>query len=245
MAMDQLETFMAAIRKLESGSLEGNYTAIGVPTRTGHRARGAYQIMEQYWDGWAAEAGIAGADWRDPLAQDRVARYKFTQYYERYGDWRLVAIAWFAGPGRANTVAAQGIDKVANIADANGTTIGKYVQVITNNMQEAAAAGYGPKQAPLSMVADRATEQAQQRRRRVGPNDSMQFPSYPGANDSMEWPVYTPDMTGLSALSGTELLPGQMPGAMPAQTALGSIFRVLSNHRRKFGTSESLGEATV
>lgn len=252
MAMEELETFMAAIRKLESGSLQGDYGAIGVPTSDGSRARGAYQIMDKYWDAWAAEAGIRGAQWRDPLAQDRVARYKFTQYYQTYGDWRLVAIAWFAGPGRANAVAKAGLSSVAGIADANGTTIGKYVQVIANNMKEAAQAGYGPTPSPdvlarLDPQAQRMVSLEQQGRMQyldalADPNNPAEYPR-PNADVMDPW---NPDLSKLQALAGDELVEGQTPGySMGPRDALASMFQVLANHRRKFSGTESLGEATV
>lgn len=130
---EAIDRFMAAIRDLESN---GNYHAVGVPTKGG-RALGAYQIMSQYWPGWAAEAGIPGADWRDPKAQDRVARYKMQRYFERYGRWDLVAIAWFAGPGRANTAANQGIESVSDLSDVLGTSVGTYVRRIMDTMGDA------------------------------------------------------------------------------------------------------------
>lgn len=139
MALEELPIFMAAIRRLESGSYEGNYGAMGVMTSSGHRARGAYQIMEQYWAGWAAEAGLAGADWRSRKAQDAVARHRMTKLYEEFGSWDLVAIAWFAGPSKARRAAEQGLESVAQLRDVVGTSVGKYVARIGNYMREAPA----------------------------------------------------------------------------------------------------------
>lgn len=144
MPANQLDTFMAAIRRLESGSYEGNYGAIGPHTGRLGRARGAYQIMEANWAGWAREAGLAGADWRNPQAQDAVARFKFLQYYQKYQDWGLVAIAWFAGPGRANEAQRRGVSSVSGVSDVTGTSVGKYVNLIVNSyMPEAQRLGYG------------------------------------------------------------------------------------------------------
>lgn len=141
----ELEIFMAAIRRLESGSFAGDYSVakeslrhstLGIPL-------GAYQIMSANWGPWSREAGIAGADWRDPTAQDFVARYKFKQYYEQYGDWRLVAIAWFAGPGGANKAARDGLASLSNTSDMLGTSVPKYVELIDKYMGEyASTAGY-------------------------------------------------------------------------------------------------------
>lgn len=140
---DDLRTFMAAIRRLESGSFSGNYGALGPVTSTGDRARGAYQIMASNWDWWAKEAGVPGADWRDEKAQDWVAEFKFTQYFNRYRSWDLVAIAWFGGPGRANQ-AEEDFGSVANLTDMLGTSIGQYVETIRKHMKNAPA-GYNIK----------------------------------------------------------------------------------------------------
>lgn len=100
---DALDHFMAGISLAESGSTSGVYDA-----ENPSGAYGRYQIMPQYWDGWASEAGISGANIRDPAAQDRVARYKLGQYYETYGSWDLAATAWRLGPGVAQRVQTQG-----------------------------------------------------------------------------------------------------------------------------------------
>jgi hypothetical protein len=138
MAADQIEAFLAAIRKLESGSYQGNYNATGKVLENGDYAVGAYQIMLSNWPGWAAEAGIPGANWRDPAAQNKVAKFKMLQYYNRFGSWDLVSIAWFAGPGRAATAQAQGIGTVAGLKDANNFSVGSYVADIREYMGVAA-----------------------------------------------------------------------------------------------------------
>jgi hypothetical protein len=134
--MTQLEAFMAAIRKMESGSYAGNYSAVGPVTSTGNRARGAYQIMEQYWDAWATEAGLPGAQIQSRAAQDAVARHRMSSYFRQLGDWRLVAIAWFAGMSTARKAKDLGIESVSGISDVLGTTISTYVERITSNMRD-------------------------------------------------------------------------------------------------------------
>lgn len=102
-----LADFMAAIRRLESGSYAGNYGALGRQVK-GDRARGAYQIMSKNWKSWAAMAGIPGADWRSSAAQDKVAAHMMNRYYERYRDWDLVAVAWYSGGSNADTLVKRG-----------------------------------------------------------------------------------------------------------------------------------------
>jgi hypothetical protein len=149
MSYDQIDLFMAAIRRLESGSFAGNYAARG-PTITGagmyqgDHAFGAYQIMTRNWAGWAAQAGLAGADIRSRAAQDRVARFKFTQYWNELQDWGLVAIAWFAGLGRAREAQKTGVATLSGVADQNGTSVPSYVSLIQRYMADpTAVAQYG------------------------------------------------------------------------------------------------------
>ncbi len=88
----QIEQFMAAIRQVES---HGDYT---IPSEDGY-GYGAYQISYSNWDAWCAEAGIQPpAEWT-PENQDKVARVKMLQYYETYGNWHDVAVAWNGGCG--------------------------------------------------------------------------------------------------------------------------------------------------
>lgn len=136
MALDELDQFMLALAALESGDRDkdGNpiagthdYNATGPQTATYGRARGAYQIMEKIYPAWAKEVGVNPND-LSPEAQDKVARHKMSQYYRRYGRWDLVAVAWFAGPGRADKAAKQGIESVGGLKDVIGTSVAKYVQ---------------------------------------------------------------------------------------------------------------------
>ena len=136
--MTDLGTFMAATRRIESGSFRGNYSAIGRPV-FGDRARGAYQIMGRNWDSWAAAAGLPGANWRDGRAQDRVAAYWMTEYFRRYGNWELVAAAWFGGGGYANRLAARGYNGPMSI---RSTEIRQYVQKVSNFLAEAQGQGW-------------------------------------------------------------------------------------------------------
>lgn len=127
-----IERFMHAISAQESGH---NYNAVGPYTGSTYgRARGKYQVMETIWPGWAKEAGIPGADWRDPAAQERVARHKMSQYYQRFGSWDLVAVAWFAGPARAAKAQREGIGAVGNLNDVLGTTVAGYVSKMNKTM---------------------------------------------------------------------------------------------------------------
>lgn len=140
---DDLQQFMEAIRVAESRG-SGGYEAMGVMTEHG-RALGAYGIMSDNWDEWAAQAGIPGADWQDPAAQDRVARYRMTKLYAKYQDWNTVAAAWIGGTGGADDYLAGQKGE----PDALGTDVQEYVEKIdslfspsNDNPPKADVAGY-------------------------------------------------------------------------------------------------------
>lgn len=103
--MSQVDVFMAAVRNEETGSPAGNYRSYRGPVREG-RVVGAYGFATDFWDRLAGLAGLEGADWHDPKVQDKVARASFQALYDKYQDWRLVAIAWKGGAGLADAVAA-------------------------------------------------------------------------------------------------------------------------------------------
>ncbi|CQR74172.1 hypothetical protein SOV_22990 [Sporomusa ovata DSM 2662] len=112
----QLKTFKAAITDIESG---GDYDAIG-PEIDGDRARGKYQIMESNWPSWAENAGLPADAPMTPENQERVVDAKMKEYYNEFGgDWGKVAIAWHAGPGRADLMDEQ----LANLSDGNMSTL--------------------------------------------------------------------------------------------------------------------------
>jgi hypothetical protein len=126
--MSQLDQFMAAIRQRESS---GNYAAYNDKTHEKYgNARGAYQIMSNIWPGWAKQAGIPTGDWRDPKAQDAVARHVMSSYYQEFGDWRLVAAAWHGGRGAAMSIRdGKGWGK-----DMDGTDTTDYMEEVVGMM---------------------------------------------------------------------------------------------------------------
>ena len=117
-----------AIGKYESG---GNYNARGKDGEIGK-----YQIMPGNYKAWAKEAGVDPND-TTPKAQDKIAQYKINQYLQKYNnDPVAVAIAWNAGPGRANEYVKTG--KVPSLkgisAGGGGYDVQKYVDNILKNL---------------------------------------------------------------------------------------------------------------
>lgn len=96
----EIDSFIGALIGQESG---GNANAVNADSG----AMGLGQIMPENWGPWAAEAGVDASDF-SPANQMRVIRHKIAQYYETYGNWRDVAIAWYGGAGGVQRVKAGG-----------------------------------------------------------------------------------------------------------------------------------------
>ena len=142
-----IDIYLEALKMQESS---GNYQAqhkaeVITDIVTGKKIRvqaiGAYGILDINWTGtktqksWAEQAGYSGADWHDPIAQDAVARYKVQEYFNKYGSWDAVSVAWFSGEGNANKLVKNGtIDYSAS--DANGQTIENYVDQMNKKISE-------------------------------------------------------------------------------------------------------------
>lgn len=88
-----IDRFMNALSGVESGGDPNIQNG-----RTG--AHGLFQIMPGNWRPWAQRAGLSPDAPKTPENQRIVARAIIGDYYKQFGNWRDVAIAWYAGPGR-------------------------------------------------------------------------------------------------------------------------------------------------
>lgn len=156
MSATNIETFLSAIRKIETGSYEGEYLARGKPV-AGTRPVGAYGILESEWAAWAAKAGIAGADWRDPRAQDRVASERAQTYFERFGSWDLAAIAWIGGGESVRKVVQRGWDGPSSI---HNKEIRSYLESFQAAAPDAPDLGRALGRAKMTQFAQTATPKA-------------------------------------------------------------------------------------
>jgi hypothetical protein len=115
---------LGGIGVYESGNKYGETNPI-----TG--AAGKYQIMPSNWPSWAREAGLPANAAMTPENQELVAQAKWNQYMKQFGgNDQLAATAWFAGPGRAQRLAA-GDNSVLNFMDANNTRVSDYIKGTT------------------------------------------------------------------------------------------------------------------
>ena len=136
-----IDMYIEALKKQESS---GDYQVLHTPSviedaYTGKPVRvqglGAYGILDINWKKWAKEAGLEGADWHDPVAQDTVARFKVQQYFNRFNSWDAVSVAWFAGPNKAKDLVNNGTINF-DLTDANGQSIKDYVDEMNTKISE-------------------------------------------------------------------------------------------------------------
>lgn len=147
MSRGQIDQFMDVIAGIESG---GQRDPVNVQNnRT--QAHGLFQIMPNNWSPWAKEAGLSASAPRTAENQHRVARHKMMQYYDQFGSWDAVAVAWFAGPGRARRF-TQGDRSVLNLHDGGsqrqGTTVGEYIDKLRTGMGSTPAMRAGTEPTP-------------------------------------------------------------------------------------------------
>lgn len=140
-----IEQFLSTIRLLESGSYAGNYLQVGKRVN-GAQPQGAYGILDTNWLGWAQRAGIPGADWRDPRAQDRVAAARAQEYVEAYGSFDMAAIAWIGGTESARKIIQRGFH---GPEDIQNDEIRQYFQDYQKESQEAPDFDVARRAAPV------------------------------------------------------------------------------------------------
>lgn len=116
---EELRAFMDAISSTESSH---NYRAVGADQGSPYGvALGRYQVMSNIVPGWARQAGYgtpSREEWLgNPKLQEAVVSHRMSYYYDKYGDWDLVAVAWFGGEGKANKAARDGIQSLKGVDD--------------------------------------------------------------------------------------------------------------------------------
>jgi len=136
-----IDMYIEALKMQESS---GDYQVLHTPSviedaYTGKPVRvqglGAYGILDINWKKWAKEAGLEGADWHDPKAQDTVAKFKVQQYFDRFNSWDAVSVAWFAGPNKAKELVNNGTINF-DLTDTNGQSIKDYVDEMNTKIAE-------------------------------------------------------------------------------------------------------------
>jgi len=142
-----IDIYLEALKMQESS---GNYQAEHEPSFitdivTGKKIRvealGAYGILDINWYGtktqksWTKQAGYEGANINDFEAQDAVAKYKVQEYFNRFGSWDAVSVAWFAGPEVAKKMVNEGVIDYT-LKDVNGQDVKTYVNEMNTKIGE-------------------------------------------------------------------------------------------------------------
>lgn len=94
-SIGEIDAFMKALARQESG----DYTAWN---GSGSGAYGKYQMIRGTFLQGARLAGVSTAWPPGPEAQEAAARALVERYFSKYGDWRQVSAAWYAGEGWAD-----------------------------------------------------------------------------------------------------------------------------------------------
>jgi hypothetical protein len=119
-APNDIDSFLAALGAQESG---GDYGAVN----RGSGARGRYQIMPANWPEWSRRAGLPPGSRQTPENQEIVARQIASDYYAQFGNWRDVAVAWYAGPGNVGS-------RYSTRAQRGGPSINSYANSVMGRM---------------------------------------------------------------------------------------------------------------
>lgn len=142
--MAELDRFMAAIRAVESSN---NYRAVGPSTKYG-RATGAYQFLDSTWNNFG---GYRQAKDAPPAIQDARAAQLMTQYFQQFGSWDLVAVAWHGGLGAARKARSSG--KITGRDSV--TTTSNYVSRVSSIMGQTVGRGTVNPTARLASTSNR------------------------------------------------------------------------------------------
>lgn len=107
---------------------QNEYTVMGPKTKYG-RGIGRYQIMEAFWDEYAARAGYPKGTEPTPEVQDHVAAVNWFRLIEKYRDKDLAAIAWNAGEKAADKVSAGDRSPLGylNVPGDKNSTVANYL----------------------------------------------------------------------------------------------------------------------
>ena len=120
--MAEVDIIAGALRMAESGD-DYRYQQLASVGGESFRKVGAYGIIEKRWAELADAAGYAGADWRDPTIQDRIAKEKLTRDFELYGSWEAAVVAFRFGGQAAKA-------HVENIDYGDKAEVNSYVQSV-------------------------------------------------------------------------------------------------------------------
>jgi len=127
--METIEQALEAIRTVESNQNYAYQQKVRVGGEIATKV-GAYGIIDKRWEQLTQAGGYAGADWRDPTAQDTIARQKLQRDYDELGSWEMAVIAFRFGSRAARQLQKAGYIEPKAIEDAGYKNIGQYFRDI-------------------------------------------------------------------------------------------------------------------
>jgi hypothetical protein len=149
-----MDRYKRATSSIESGSPQGNYSAVGPATKSGDRAFGRYQVMGDNVPDWTEKyygKRLTPSQFlADPKAQDAVYEGEFGRLAQKYGPTGA-AKAWFAGEkGMNNPNASDGGTTVQAYADQFNRNLGGLPPEIAQGQSQPPAQQVAQQQAPQS-----------------------------------------------------------------------------------------------
>jgi len=148
------DAFMRALIAQESGGDPNARNA-----RTG--AFGMGQIMPENWGPWAGQYLGDPNAMQTPENQETVVRGKLNEYFDKFQDPKLVASAWYAGPGYAESLQAGKplFDPNAPQGGGNEPSVNEYSNQVLSRMgiQSGVAGAGGPLGPGTSGMTDRSS----------------------------------------------------------------------------------------
>lgn len=212
--------------RVESGSPEGNYAALGPTLKSGDRAYGKYQVMGANIPSWTKQAlgrSMTPEEFlASPEAQEKVFENQFQRNFKKYGTVEDAASVWFSGRPLAQATKAGardinmgvpeyvqkvvgGMEPVRNVPTAPLTGVNPSLRALTEQPVNAMVAPLppvnamaAPVQMPQAVTAPAPTPMAQ-------PAAPMAQPAAPVVAASAKFEPLTPDYPGVKKFSvGTE-----------------------------------------
>lgn len=125
--MNNIDEALLALRTVESDNNYNRQQRVRVGGSEDTKL-GAYGILKSKWGRLTEVNGYAGADWRDPRAQESVVRAKLQRDYEELGSWSMAALAFRYGTQAARALSDAGYLEPKAIEEAGQVKMGEYMR---------------------------------------------------------------------------------------------------------------------
>lgn len=131
--MRDARTTALGIKIAESGNNYQYQQRVQVGDRTAYKV-GAYGFMDGRFAQLAEAMGMAGANWRDPTAQDKIAQEALGRSYQELEDWKLSVVAFRFGMPIARSFKERSITSAPEMDAAGYSDIARYLRNVERNV---------------------------------------------------------------------------------------------------------------